>query len=494
MRATTNQKVAKRGTQAVMRTKDHTGALAVPQMKVDRLVHAMFREKQRQWLDKMLDRAKRKQIGHLVSKLWDGVPRHMPDPQGGSYNLAHIMEFDSNQAAVLRQVNLGTSMFPDEKTTNEVNVMQLVADRTTIPVACVQCAKLTEDPIEKGTKDLDTYDLRPFILMEYLPHNTDMGRALNTPELSEEQPPVLNPKLDPTELKKLCRLAARALLDLWKLEFDAIGSPELIEEAPCRVTRRPLTRRMNELVAMGGCRRADLPQLAFTSTQKYFVALAQLHIDHLAYQQNDAFSDELDCTRKYAARLLFRRMMNSREPSACDEGPFKLWCDDFRPTNILLSGDNIAGVIDWEFAYAAPAEFSCAPPWWLLLQRPEDWEAGWGDWTEKFEVALGTFLEAMTEAEDAAIASESLAEGQRLSRRMRESWENGDFWVMYCLQTDYAFDLVFWNGIFPRHHGSCEDFETAWRKAWSLLTEEEKQGAMRFTATRHGDKVPFCGN
>jgi hypothetical protein len=30
----------------------------------------------------------------------------------------------------------------------------------------------------------------------------------------------------------------------------------------------------------------------------------------------------------------------------------------------------LAGVVDWEFTYAAPAEFSYAPPWWLLIEKP----------------------------------------------------------------------------------------------------------------------------
>lgn len=460
-------------------TEFHAGASAVPLMNIDRLALDKFDNNQREWLGKMLDPQKRYQIGMLISTMLGGDPKFMPDPLAGSYNLVHVMKFHSGQVAALRQVNLGTSMFPDEKTQNEVNVTRLVAERTAIPVACVHYAKLTEDPNETGTKDLDTDDLRPYILMQYLEHNNDMGNALNTPGLNNEDPLVLNQELDPMKLQRLYRLAANVLLDLSRLDFDAIGSPQQIDDDSWRITGRPLTRRMNELVATGGCRRADLPQSVFTSTPEYFVALAQLHITHLASQQHGAYSDELDCTQKYVARLLFRKLMAGRVPS---RDKFKLWCDDFRPTNILLRGEDIAGVIDWEFAYAAPAEFSCAPPWWLLLQRPENWEAGWSDWKDKYENALVTFLKAMTEAEDAAIASERLTEEQRLSQKMRESWDNGDFWVMYCLQTDYAFDLIFWHGIFPCHYESCKDFKAAWEIAWSSLDDKEKDEARRFAS------------
>ncbi|EGX87678.1 Protein kinase-like domain [Cordyceps militaris CM01] len=489
MHETTTKETTKRETQPVMGSQDQTGSSALPLMKVDHLACSTFTKNQREWLDQMFQLQTRQQIGKLMTKIWGGVPIYMPDPQAGSYNLAHRMQFDSGQDAVLRQVNRGTSMFPDEKTTAEVNVMRLVAEKTAIPVAFVQCAKLTGDAKEKGAEDLDTPDLRPFILMEYLPHDRDMGKALNTPGFPDEEPQVLNPKLDPAELKRLYRLAANALLDLSRLEFDAIGSPELMDDGSSKVTSRPLTRRMNELVAMGGCRRDDLPQTVFTSAHEYLVTLAQLHMDHLAYQQNDAWSDELDCRQKYVARLLFRNMVSARERCDADRGPFTLWCDDFRPTNILLRGDDLAGVVDWEFAYAAPAAFARAPPWWLLLQRPEEWRAGWVDWKRAYETALAVFLAAMTDAEDAAIAAGRLAERHRLSRQMLQSWENGDFWVVYALQMDYDFDYVFWNGIFTRHYGPCKDFDAVWEKAWSVLTHEERREALRFAS----DKVSGLG-
>lgn len=63
--------------------------------------------------------------------------------------------------------------------------------------------------------------------------------------------------------------------------------------------------------------------------------------------------------------------------------------DDFRPDNVLVGEvECIAGVVDWEFIYAALVEFSYAPPWWLLLRKPEDWHKGLDNWCMEYEKAL----------------------------------------------------------------------------------------------------------
>jgi aminoglycoside phosphotransferase (APT) family kinase protein len=44
-------------------------------------------------------------------------------------------------------------------------------------------------------------------------------------------------------------------------------------------------------------------------------------------------------------------------------GPFPLFCDDLRPSNVIVDADlNVHGVIDWEFCYAALVEFTYSPP------------------------------------------------------------------------------------------------------------------------------------
>lgn len=71
--------------------------------------------------------------------------------------------------------------------------------------------------------------------------------------------------------------------------------------------------------------------------------------------------------------------------------------------------------------------------WWLLIEKPEYWEKGFEDWTTIFDYRLKTFLGAMQDCEDTAIQQGRLNENQRLSGPMQESWESGDFWIVYSV-------------------------------------------------------------
>ncbi|GIJ89302.1 hypothetical protein Asppvi_008239 [Aspergillus pseudoviridinutans] len=106
--------------------------------------------------------------------------------------------------------------------------------------------------------------------------------------------------------------------------------------------------------------------------------------DQTSIPRNDAIDSAEDCRRKLVARYLFCKLARehrlTERLASFDKGPFKLWCDDFRPANILMNEElKIVGVVDWEFAYAAPVEFSFGPPWWLLIEKPEYWPRGLDD-------------------------------------------------------------------------------------------------------------------
>ncbi|KAJ5812724.1 hypothetical protein N7447_009747 [Penicillium robsamsonii] len=64
--------------------------------------------------------------------------------------------------------------------------------------------------------------------------------------------------------------------------------------------------------------------------------------------KDDAIGSADDCRRNFVARCLFRKL--TERWASFDKGPFKLWCDEIRLANVLLSKDlKIAAVVDWEF-------------------------------------------------------------------------------------------------------------------------------------------------
>lgn len=78
------------------------------------------------------------------------------------------------------------------------------------------------------------------------------------------------------------------------------------------------------------------------------------------------------------------------------QGTFKLWCNDLRPTSVLLNKENdVVAVIDWEFAYFAPTSFSHDPPWWAILGKVELWNKGIDDFYAEFDRQVLQFTRAM---------------------------------------------------------------------------------------------------
>ncbi|KAG7287090.1 hypothetical protein NEMBOFW57_006593 [Staphylotrichum longicolle] len=214
-----------------------------------------------------------------------------------------------------------------------------------------------------------------------------------------------------------------------------------------------------------------------------------MHLQQLSFQRNNAIESADDCREKYIAGQLFRKL--AAEGRLADpefeRGPFKLWCDDFRPANVLADKDEkIAAVIKWEFTYSAPTDFSLGPPWWLLLQAPDDWRAGLDDWVAHYEPRLQIFLRALEKKEEWLIEQGRLSETGRLSTRMRKSWQTGHFWVVYAARRSWAFDGIYWKFLDERFFGKNETGGFMDRLA--LLPREQREAMEGFVARKLKEK------
>lgn len=430
------------------------------------------------WLAQFLDHDTLRPIADFILTHNRGPATEFNILAKGSYNISLQLKY-RNGATVLRLSQPGATMFPEEKVVNEVATMRFLVDQTSIPVPFV---------LHSGPKKESPLELSPFVLMDYIEYDTKMYYALNTPECLKEERGILNPGIEEPQLEMLYKQMAGVLLQLSTCSFPRIGSLSQVDDFEWQVTRRPLSMNMNELVRLGGLPKSKLPDIntTFFTSSSYLEALASLNIEHLFHQRNDSVESADDCRRKFVARLLFRKLAKDKRLTnpSFENGPFKLWCDDFRPANVLLNKDmQITGVVDWEFTYAAPAEFSHAPPWWLLIEKPELWPKGIEDWTRVFDERLKTFPKTMKDCEDQAIQQGRLRDEQRLSGLMHESWHSGDFWVMYAALHSFAFDAIYWLKIDPRFFGPTENPETAWRERLGLLDEAEKN-EMELLVTR----------
>ncbi|KAJ5707838.1 hypothetical protein N7488_007639 [Penicillium malachiteum] len=391
-------------------------------------------------------------IGHFLLKHQDAHDAvQFKVLQTGAFNTALQMEFYQSRSAISRFPLPGASMFPEEKLQNEVATVRFIGDQSTIPV--------------------------PMIL-----HWGGKKRA----QRPLDERVSLNPEISEPDLETLYRGMANVILSMSKLSKPKIRSLCQIDDFTWEVARRPLSINMNELVRLGTLPQSKLPATTFDTASSYFEALAELHISHLISQKNDAIDSADDCRRKFVARFLFRKLVRDEALKAqwihseSDHGPFPIWCDDFRPANVLVDTDlNITGVVDWEFTYTAPVEFTYAPPWWLILEKPEYWRAGYDDWAAEYQKKLEIFLRATIDCEEEAIRKGQLVpESQRLSSAMRRSWEGGDFWIMYAARDNFAFDSIFWTKIDTRFFGKTSDHIhicDIWKERLDLLEPTEKE-------------------
>jgi len=436
------------------------------------------------WVHELFKEETLMAIGKFILRHRKGVPVELCDPKAGSFNVSFRMKFEDGGSAIIRFPKPGATMFPEEKVRNEVDMIRYIHQHTTIPVPFI---------LHWGTKEENPLGLGPFIIMEYIGHVMDLSDVLNTPGFSIRDRPILDPEFDNTKLEMLYEQLADILLQLSKLRLPRIGSLVQIDDFNWEVAQRPLSYSANELVRLGTLPRSSLPKVkeTFQSASTYFNKLADLHLEHLTHQRNDAVDSADDCRRRYLARLLFRKLAREGKftTSSTNFGPFHIWCDDLRPSNVLINDNfQIVGVVDWEFTYSAPMEFSHAPPWWLLLEQPEYWPDGIEAWTEVYESRLQTFLKVLRKQEEVAIDRGSLKVEQRLSRPMQQSWESGDFWVTYAARKSFAFDAVFWKKLDGRFFGSAMSTENdRWKERMGLLTEEERENMENVVEKKLGE-------
>ena len=293
----------------------------------------------------------------------------------GGFNVLYPIRTEGLSANVLVRVPCpNQTLFPEEKTLAKAATAVYISQRTHIPIPTL---------FNYGVDS----DIGPFMVIQDLESRRALTDALAAPREDLNDVPVLQTDISESRFKCLYGEVARFLLQLAQAAFPRIGA--LVETSPgsFHVMARPLTLNMSNMVQLSNIPKSIFPpkDTTYQTADNWYTVLAEMQIATLLFQHNDMISSEDDCKTKYVARQLFRRLAKQGRLSTFGfaednwsayrndaratlsapdgSGSFRLWSDDFRPTNIIVDEkDNVLGAIDWEFAYVGPTQFALDPP------------------------------------------------------------------------------------------------------------------------------------
>ena len=63
---------------------------------------------------------------------------------------------------------------------------------------------------------------------------------------------------------------------------------------------------------------------------------------------------------------------------------------------------------------------------------------------------------------------------------MRQSWDEGEFWIVYASRKNFAFDAIFWEKLDPKFFGPGGSPENVWRQRLDLLDNQAKENMESF--------------
>lgn len=172
------------------------------------------------WLLQFLKLDIKKPIAMFILEHHRGDGTEFAILEKGSYNISLRIKYQ-NHAVVIRLSQPGTVFFPEEKVVNEVAIMRFLIDQASIPVPFI---------LHSGTKNKSPLELSPFIIMDYIEHETNMYDALNTPRCPKKERGILDLNINDITLDLVYGQLAGILLQLSKVSFSRIGSLTQVDD------------------------------------------------------------------------------------------------------------------------------------------------------------------------------------------------------------------------------------------------------------------------
>ena len=222
----------------------------------------------------------------------------------GSFNLSLVIRFDDGgPKAVIRfpKPGITATNLRDEKVKNEVQVLEFLREKTTIPVPRVVSWGMTKDsPAHLG----------PFIIIEFV-DGISLATILQQPTENARDKVVLKTDVDDTKLDYIYEQLADYILQLSRLDFTTIGAiTKNSSSNEWDASARPLTYNMNELRAVvSKFPTSGDPTAPCTSANSYLHFLADEYLVRLQTQRN--LANNLDnAKRRFIARHRFKELIS----------------------------------------------------------------------------------------------------------------------------------------------------------------------------------------
>ncbi|KAK7413883.1 hypothetical protein QQX98_007224 [Neonectria punicea] len=278
----------------------------------------------------------------------------------------------------------------------EVAAINLISKETTIPVPRIEAwGTSVQNPLFQG----------PSIIMEFIQGGASLNDLLKEPKGGTR---LLKDDLSGDEIETIYRQFAVFLLQLFKLNFDHIGSLDS-PTLELRFPDRPLTWKAHDILQTGGV---------------------------------DVFvCGRFDAMVKYRSLQVLRSLIPDFIYKDYDRSNFKIIYDDLGLANLIVrSRQNLTviGVVDLEWSYIGPAQLFGSASWWLLMDRPTNlaWDCDNGEPSEvttRYFRYLGIFL-SIPEGEEAKTPGHK---DKELSRLVPWSQHSGAMWVHMLLSTGF---------------------------------------------------------
>lgn len=198
------------------------------------------------WIRKYDDARERRLTDWVSAFHRDGLPCKLAtrkrNDSRGAYNLSCKVEFENGEKWVVRFPMVGKVVNADEKIEIEVATMNLIRQRTTIPIPEVKAWGLAAD---------NTFGIGPFIMMEFV-EGISVDNILQNPDAR-----IMRQDISERAIEVIFRQMIDFPLQLRKLDFPHIGSltsKSAVGEGDIAATihSRPMTKKSHDFLLDGG--------------------------------------------------------------------------------------------------------------------------------------------------------------------------------------------------------------------------------------------------